>query len=64
MREADIECKVAHSLFQSCRATVAPEAIRLRQLGAENWQQKLESAVGQGIDTDALVLKYNGQKQK
>lgn len=61
MREADIECKVAHSLLE---LQWLLKLFRLRQLKAENWQQKRESAAGQGIDTDALVLKYNGQKQK
>jgi len=36
----------------------------LDPLVAENWWQKRESAASQGIETDALVLKYNGQKQK
>jgi hypothetical protein len=37
---------------------------RFNRLAAENWWQKLESTASQGIETDALLLKYNGQKQK
>jgi hypothetical protein len=65
MREADIECKVAHSPFYSCRTAVANEAIpfqsaRGRKLAAES----SKSATSRTSKTHTLTLKYDGQKLK
>jgi hypothetical protein len=45
MREADIECRVAHLLFHAVELTTALEASSSHQLTAENWWQKLSSAL-------------------